>query len=160
MRRRALFAMALCAALIGSAAAVTAEVDPFVGTWVLDRQQSRYEADAVPERMVIVMTATAQGVHYRSDARYAEGRSAVSEYTAEYDGMLAMVFGSAGILAPVSLKRIDANTVEASYFLGLRVVASARRVVSREGRALTITTTSRDAAGQSRTNVAVFERAL
>ena len=159
MNRRAFIALATLSVLAGSAAAETTIADPFLGTWVFDPQQSRYESDIVPSRMVIVMSATAEGVHYRSETWYADDRSAVSEYTAAYGGDLAMVTGSTGLFAPVSLKRIDASTVEASYFLGLRVVARARRAIGSDDRVMTITTVSSDAHGQNRTNIAVFQRA-
>lgn len=61
--------------------------------------------------------------------------------------------------APVSLKRIDANTVEAHYMKSLEVVATSRRVVSKDGRVMTVTTTSKDKAGVSVTNVGVYEKA-
>jgi len=59
---------------------------------------------------------------------------------------------------PVSLKRIDRNTVEASYLRGRQVVATSRRVVSKDGRTMTITTTSPDKDGKTVTNVGVYER--
>ena len=158
MNRRALIALAMYGVLVGSAAAQTAATDPFLGAWLFDARRSHYESGSVPSRMVIVMSAAAEGIHYRSKTWYVDGRSAVSEYTAAYDGDLATVQGSTGLLAPVSLKRIDASTVEASYFLGLRVVATARRATSPDGRVMTITTVSRDTHGQSRTNTAVFVR--
>src|SRR5262249_43499271 len=53
---------------IGSGVAL-ATPDPFIGTWVLDRSQSRYESSTPPEQMVIVMTRVAGGIHYRSETR-------------------------------------------------------------------------------------------
>ena len=63
-----------------------------------------------------------------------------------------------GILLPVSLKRMADNTVVASYTKALRVVATSRRVVSTDGKVMTITTTSRDPSGKPVTNVGVYER--
>ena len=76
--------------------------DPFLGEWVLDRSRSHYETE-LPMRMVIVMTATAQGVHYRSESTSPSGRVSASEYTADYDGQLAMVTSDVGMMAPVML---------------------------------------------------------
>ena len=159
MRLRARALIGLCTVLLGSAAAVHAAADPFVGTWVLDRQKSYYGSDNLPEQMVIVMTAAAEGVHYHSESKYANGTTSVSDYTAAYDGHLSIVTGSAGIAAPVSVKRIDDDTVEVSYVRGLRVVATSRRVASEDGLVMTVTTVSRGKDGNSCTNVAVFERA-
>ena len=69
-----------------------------------------------------------------------------------------MVVGDAGILAPVVLKRIDRNTVEASYMRGLQKIASSRRVVSSGGEVMTVTTSSKRADGSEAVNVGVYRR--
>lgn len=140
---------------MGSAVALAAP-DPFIGTWVLDRSQSSRESGTLPERMIIVMTATGSGVHYRSETAYADGRIAVSEYTADYDGTLAAVSSATGLLAPVSLKRLADHTVEASYMRGMRVIATARRTTTEDGKLMTITTLSKDEHQNEQTRVAVF----
>jgi hypothetical protein len=66
--------------------------------------------------------------------------------------------GTHGILLPVSLKRIAPNAVVASYTRGLQVVATSRRVVSNDGRVMTVTTVSRDRTGKTVTNIGVYER--
>jgi hypothetical protein len=110
--------------------------------------------------MVIVMTATPEGIHYRSDTRRSESDQGVScEYTADYDGRPAVVRGSAGLMAPVALKQVNATTVEATYMRDLQVTASSRRVLSENAQVMTISTMWRGVDGQSHTNVAVFERA-
>jgi len=152
---------AACALRLSSAVAVPAMDDPFIGTWVLDPYRSHYEGEQRPDSMVIVITATAEGIHYRSDSRRSESDQWVScEYTADYDGRPAMVRGSAGLMAPVALKRVDATTVEATYMRGLQVTASSRRVLSENAQVMTISTTWRGADGESHTNVAVFERSV
>ena len=79
--------------------------------------------------MVIAMACAGNGVTYRSETVYADGHSSRSEYTANYDGREAIVMGSGGLLLPVSLKRLDAFTVVATYKRGGQTVATSRRVV-------------------------------
>jgi hypothetical protein len=62
------------------------------------------------------------------------------------------------MLLPVSLKQLDSNTVVASYTRALQAVATSRRVVSKDGRLMTITTTSRDRSGKSVTSIGVYEK--
>jgi surface antigen len=128
--------------------------DPFIGTWVLDPQRSRYESAEVPRHMEIVMSPAGEGIHYWSQTTLSDGRIVSSEYTADYEGRLAVVVSAAGIMAPVSLRRVDDRTVECSYIKGIRVVASSRRVISADGSTMTITTVD----GTTGTNVAVFNR--
>ena len=135
-----------------------AEGDLFVGKWVLDVKASEYPAGTCPKAMVIEMEPTGKGVRYRSETSYQNGRTAHSEYTAEYNGNQAVVLGTRGMLLPVFLKRIDANTVVASYTKDLIVVATSRRVVSEDGERMTITTTSKDASGKTVTTVGVYTK--
>lgn len=143
------------AILVTSARAST---DPFVGKWVLDVHRSKYPAGSCPKTMVIEMESTGEGVRYRSDATYEDGNKIHSEYTADYNGNQAIVRSAHGMMLPVLLKRMDSYTIVASYTRSLMVVATSRRVVSRDGRLMTITTTSKDATGKSVTTVGVYTK--
>ncbi len=140
------------------AAECFASTDPFAGRWVLKPRLSKYPAGTCPKSMVIEMEPSGSGIHYSSDATYANGRLAHSQYTAGYDGRQVTVRGVHGILLPVSLKRVNSHTVVASYTRGFEVVATSRRVVSASGRRMTITTTSKDQSGKKVTSVGVYEK--
>jgi hypothetical protein len=138
-------------------ASVQAADDPFAGKWILNVQRSQYPAGSCPISMIIEMESVGHGVRYRSDATFANGRDSHSEYTADYDGNQAMVMGARGMMLPVFLKRIDPRTVVASYTKNLVIVAVSRRVLSEDGRTMTVTTESKDTAG-AKVTVTVFER--
>jgi hypothetical protein len=152
-----LFGLLMAATLLNSAVGWAA-TDPFAGKWTLNVKRSKYPPGACPKRMVIEMETVGRGVHYSSETILANGNSTRSEYTANYDGTPVIVVGAHGILLPVSLKRMAANAVVASYTKALQVVATSRRVVSIDGRVMTITTTSRDRSGKVVTNVGVYEK--
>jgi hypothetical protein len=132
--------------------------DPFVGRWKLNVHKSKYAPGECPKSMVIEMETAGAGIRYRSETEYANGRKTKAQYSADYNGVEVIVTGSNGLLAPVSLKRIDSNTVVASYVRALQVIATSRRVVSKGGRMMTITTVSKDKDGNTVTNVGVYER--
>jgi hypothetical protein len=155
--RKPMYLVIVVAVLVTAAAASS---DPFIGKWILNPQQSKYPPGECPKRMVIEMDATGQGIRYRSEAVYANGGTTHSQYAAEYNGKPVLVLGNNGMLLPVSLKRLDSHTVVASYFKSFEVVATSRRVVSHDGRRMTITTTSRDRFGKSVTTVGVYERQI
>lgn len=161
--KRHLCTLLLALLLIAPTLPVTAATpgcdhDPFAGTWQLNPQKSRYAGATCPKRMVIVMACAGNGVRYQSETTYADGHGSRSEYSANYDGKEAIVIGSAGLLLPVSLKRLDADTVVASYMRGMQVVATSRRVVSRDGQLMTITTISPDKSGKKTTTIGVYEK--
>jgi hypothetical protein len=136
----------------------TASTDPFVGTWKLNVQQSNYPAGTCPKRMVIEMISAGQGVRYHSVATYAGGKTIEALYTAEYNGKQVAVMGDHGLLLPVSLKRISPHAVIASYTRWLQVVATSRRVVSQDGRRMTIITTSKDKSKKNVTTLGVYDK--
>jgi hypothetical protein len=144
------------AALFAFTAAAGADL--FLGTWTLNLHKSKYPPQTLPKRMTIEMKAEGDGVRYHSETVAANGQTSTAEYVAAYDDKEAMVRGSVGLLLPVSLKRVDPNTVEASYMRGFQVVATSRRVVSKDGRMMTITTTSKDKDGNSITNIGIYDR--
>jgi hypothetical protein len=147
----------LIVAMLTTSVAI-ADNDPFIGTWSMNVSASKYAANQLPKAMRIVMEPAPEGVHYRSETTHANDRTTVAEYFADYDGKPAMVIGSAGVLAPIALKRIDANTVDASYVKGMQVVAKSRRALSKDGRIMTITTVTYDDRHHTTTNVGVYKR--
>ncbi|MEP6537023.1 MAG: hypothetical protein ABJF23_16955 [Bryobacteraceae bacterium] len=133
--------------------------DPFAGKWTMNLEKSRFAPGTLPKYMTIEIESVGAGIHYHSETTNAQGKLSSSTYTADYNGPQVIVMGSNGMQAPVSLKRIDANTVEAHFMKNLEVVVSSRRVVSPDGSVMTITTTSKDRTGASVTNVGVYEKA-
>jgi len=135
-----------------------AQTDPFIGKWQLDPSRSKYESGHVPQSMTITMEAGGQGIRYHSETTFSNGRRSVTEYTANYDERLTTVQQDGGVSAPVSLKRIDPNTVEATYERGFRTIATSKRVVSGDGKTMTITTVETTKEGKGNTNVSVFHK--
>ena len=130
--------------------------DPFLGRWELDVVASNYAPGACPKRMLIDMTSEARGTHYHSETELVTGDVFHVDYTAAYDGKPAVVIGDRGMLLPVSLTRLDVHHVKASYSSGFQVEAVSDRVVSPDGKTMTITTTSRDRLGRQQVNVGTY----
>jgi hypothetical protein len=133
--------------------------DPFFGTWSLERERSHYAKEMPPEQMTIVMEDAAYGLHYQSSTQYAGGRAGTSDYTASFNGTPALVVGVTGFLAPVSLRRVDGATIEATYTVGLKKIAWSRWSLNADGTELVVTTTYLGKDGESCQNVAAFRRA-
>lgn len=139
--------------------AARADEGSFIGTWNLDVPQSQYGKDDLPRESQLRFEPVTDGVRYSSRTTFRDGAILTAEYTADYEGHLAMVYGARGFLAPVSLKRIDAHTLQADYCRGLRTVATSRSVLSADGGTLTVTTTSLTREGTSSVHVGVYRRA-
>jgi hypothetical protein len=137
---------------------VQASTDPFVGRWSLDVRNSIYSTGTHPKSMTIEMKQVGNGVWYESATTFKNGAVMHTQYTAHYDGRQAMVETDHGFMLPVSLKRMGARTVEASYSRGFQIVATSRRVVSLDGKTMRITTISKDQAGRSVKTIGLYKR--
>jgi histidinol dehydrogenase len=128
--------------------------NPLVGTWRLVVEKSRYNPGPPPQRQMRTYQAQPNGVKTIIRTVQADGESTTVEYTANYDSIEYRVTGSAAADG-IALTRIDAHTAEAKLMHAGRVVGTARRVVSADGKTMTITL--RDARGAVQ-NVAFYEK--
>lgn len=94
--------------------------DPFCGSWTLNPDHSQYAREPPPERMTIVIDPAPEGLSYRSETHYSDGRTLTLHYVARFDGVPALVVGTNGFLAPISLSRPDDTTIDAVYRVGLK----------------------------------------
>jgi hypothetical protein len=133
--------------------------DSFFGTWLIDHARSHYSGGAVPEQMTVVIEAAPHGLAYRSEAKYPQGPLYTTHYVARLDKTPALVVGTNGYLAPVSLAQIDEVTIDAVYLSGLKKVASSRWSLSADYQELQVTTTSSNPRGEESVNVVTFRRA-
>jgi hypothetical protein len=83
-----------------------------------------------------------------------DGHSTSVQYVAKYDSIEYPITGSAEADA-IALKKVDAYTAEASLTHAGKVIGTARRVISKDRKTMTIT--FRDARGVVN-NVAVYEK--
>jgi hypothetical protein len=74
-----------------------------------------------------------------------------------FDGKPAPITGNPNA-DTVTLKKIDERTGESTFTKGGKVMAVNTRVLSADGKTLTITTKGTDAKGQARHDVQVFEK--
>ena len=132
-----------------------AKNDPFVGTWVLNRAKSEFSGN-VPEKRKTMFEITADGsIKHVTETVVANGSTDRVEYIAKLDGKEVPILNS--FLSVVSLKRIDARTVERTGKLRGMVVETSTRTVSADGQTLTITTMGSND-GNEYSSTQVFER--
>ena len=143
------------ALMVGQAAAQTA--DPRAGTWNLNVAKSKYNPGPAPKSQVLTIEAAGKGEKVRSETVADAGGTTTTEYTADFDGKPHPLKGSA-TADTVTLKRIDTHTTERMDSKGGKTVMTYHRVVSKDGKTMTVTTKGTDAKGQAVSNVVVFEK--
>jgi hypothetical protein len=143
--------------VIGSTRTVSAQSDSSIGTWKLNVAKSKYVPGPAPKTNMVTMVAAGKGIKVTTKGTGADGKPTATGYTANYDGKDVPVTGGDGY-DTVSLKRIDANTVESTRKMAGKVVQTLKSVVSADGKTRTTTTTGTDDKGRKINNVAVFEK--
>lgn len=145
--------------MIGSAVApsLSAQAGSEAGTWKLNVAKSTYSPGPAPKSQTVVFTPVGQGVTVAVEAIAADGSKTTQSYTANYDGKDVPITGSLNA-DTVSLRRINATTVERTDKKAGKIVQTLTRVVSADGKTMTITTKGTNAEGKTVNNVAVLEK--
>jgi hypothetical protein len=151
--------------LIGLAAVIAAgrtayaqtPTDPAIGSWTLNLAKSKYAPGPAPRSQTITITAVAKGVKVVSKGVDGKGKPTSTEFTAGFDGKDVSVLFNL-IYDSVSQKRVDARSTEIVRKKAGKVVQTATRAVSADGKTMTITTNGVDDQGRTVSNVAVFDR--
>ena len=131
--------------------------DPRTGVWKLNLAKSTYKPGPPPTSQTVRIEPSGQGEHVRSEALNPNGTRVVMEYTAAFDGTDYPLKGSP-VADTVTLKRIDANTTERFDKKGGHVMLVYRRVVSPDGKTMTVTVNGVNAQRQQVSNIVVFEK--
>jgi hypothetical protein len=131
--------------------------DTLLGTWVLNIAKSKYTPGPPPKEQTTIFEAAGQGLKATTKGIDSSGKPTMTTYTANYDGKDYPVTGNPD-WDMVSLKRIDANTVEFTRKSAGKVVQTATSVVSKDGKTRTITSTGVNAQGQKINNIGVYEK--
>jgi hypothetical protein len=156
-------ALLLAAVMLEPAAAVWAAEQAaapdgrklLLGVWQLNLSKSRYVPGPPPLKETRTYTQTAEGVKGVIARTHHDGQLETIEYLANYDNAYPVT--GAKEYDGVRLKRIDDYTTEAVLSHAGRVFGIARRVISQDGRTMTITF-RRESQGVLVNNVAIYEK--
>jgi hypothetical protein len=155
MRRVSLtISLALCAGLVLLSAQAT---NPRIGSWQNNIAKSKYDPGPGPKSQTLKIEAAGEGEKVTSETVTADGSKTTTEYTANYDGKPYPIKGSA-TADTVALKRVDSHTTERVDSRGGKTVQTFTRVVSKDGKTMTVTIKGTNAQGKPVHNVVVFER--
>jgi hypothetical protein len=132
-------------------------VDPAIGSWKLNLTKSTFNPGPGPRGLTVRLERSGEGERGRADGINDRGQPTHSEYTANYDGRDHGITGSASA-DTVSLRRIDATTVQRTDKKAGDVVETRTRKVSSDGKTLTVTFNGRYRNGRVADHVLVFDR--
>jgi hypothetical protein len=139
-------------------------VDRFLGTWELVPELSLYEAGTPPASGRYTIAEPAPGVltlHVRWQAE-PDGPVRETSFGGPADGMPQALPAPAAAPADspdaLTLTRVDAHTLDSAALARGVVIASARRVASRDGSLLAVVQEQADATGRRTRNFQLYRR--
>ena len=131
--------------------------DPLIGKWILDPSKSTYKPGPGPIRDIRTYARGPNGLVGTIQRTFADGRSQLIEYIAEYDRVYPVT--GTDEYDHLLLKRVDDFTAEAVLSHADRVYGTARRRISPDGKTMTITFSQNlGGVGVPVTNVSVYDK--
>lgn len=131
--------------------------DPFTGAWKLDVVKSKFTPGPAPKSGAVTFTTAPTGFRAVIEGVGPKDEKVRWEYTGNYDGKDYPVKGNPDGDS-ISVKRINANTVETTLKKAGKPTVINTRTVSADGKTLTVVTKGTDAQGATVHNVQVFEK--
>jgi hypothetical protein len=159
MKRLFVFATVIALTLAVSGL-LLAQSNPSIGTWKLNVAKSKYSPGPPPKSQTGIYEAVGNGVKVSVEGVAGDGSKIAYSYTANYDGKDYPVTGTG---APngadtVAMKRVGANTIDATFKKAGKLVSTNRAVYSQDGKSRTITSKGTNVSGQPTNNVSVYEK--
>jgi hypothetical protein len=153
----AIIQTALLLAVLTLGVAATASPDALSGTWKMNPAKSKYSPGPTPKSLTVTIESDENNYKVTAEGTDAEGKPTHVEYSAKFDGK---DYPATGIpnADTVSVKRIDANTVQTTQKKGGQVVMTVTTKVSTDGKTRTSTFTGKNAEGKDVHNQVVFDK--
>ncbi len=153
-----MFSLVLIAAALPFAS--SQNMDPALGKWKLNLAKSKYDPGPAPKSETRTLEDRGDGVlHFTAEGVDGQGKRAFGQFAAKYDGkdypLLSLGSQTAG---SISLKRIDAYTIESVQKEDGKVTLRNHRTISKDGKTMTLTTQGTTAQGQKVNNVQIFDK--
>jgi hypothetical protein len=151
--------------IVGSALALVIPVvlaaqpgsDTAIGTWKLDMAKSTFGSATPPKGQTRTYTASPNGLHVVIEEEAADGKKTKTDLTVTYDGKPHPASGSPDFDSAAST-RIDPYESKADLIRNGKVIGLLRRLVSQDGKTMTINIRIERANGNTETALSVYER--
>jgi hypothetical protein len=143
--------------LIVSALPTLCSDDPMIGTWQLNVSRSRYHPGPMPKSQVRVYATSEEGTQETVTTVNADGETVKVIFPGIYDGRDYPVTGSSQY-DTIALHRIDDYTAEATLKHAGQEIIKARRLVSPDGKTMTITVKSADPQDAAIDIIAIYNK--
>jgi hypothetical protein len=129
---------------------------PFIGTWTLNEAKSKI-APGAGKITKVIFEEHGQDVTEIREGTDAKGEPVHDEWTGKFDGRYYPVKGTSKVM--VAITKINSRTLALKAKEGTKVVATARMIVSPDGKTRTVIAHSTNAVGKPERSVWVYDKA-
>jgi hypothetical protein len=136
---------------------MTTVSDPAIGIWKLNPTKSSFVLAPAPRSSVVKVEPWEDGLKVSEDSTDAYGNKIHPESACKLDGKDYQLTGST-IADSISATRINERQGKSVWKKGGKAVLTAKAVVSRDGKTLSVMTTSMNAQGRMVDEVMVYEK--
>ena len=149
---------AILLVLAAVAAPLGAADEPLIGTWKLNLAKSKFTPGPPPKSQTLHYESSGtNGIKRTNDEVNAKGERIHSVVTYVIDAKEYPVTGSPTVDAVVN-RRKDAYTTERVQKKGRKIVNTLRRIVSKDGKTLTITEEGTDEQGKPFSEITIYDK--
>lgn len=146
------------AVIVSIATAVAFGADNSLGTWKLNIEKSKFSPTPTVKSLSVTREASDGGVKVTTTGERADG-TPINGYTVKYDGTEASVTGSGAPYDIIAVKQVNANTFTTKQKKSDgKYNATARIVISKDGKTMTNSVKGTNADGQAMNNVLVYDK--
>jgi hypothetical protein len=159
MKRILLLLSALTLSAVVSAP-LMAQGSPFVGSWKLNAEKSKYTGVPMPKSLDRTIEADGAGLKYAYKGTSGDGKAIDYTFSTKFDGKASPISGSGapGGADSLTLERVNASKTTAILSKGGKEVGKSTAVVSKDGKVTTITGTGTTADGKEYSTTSVFDK--
>jgi len=150
------FATTLLLVVLAVNVAVAA-ADQHSGTWKMNPAKSKYSPGPAAKIVNLKIESDENGIKIDAEGTDGDGNPTHVQYDAKFDGKDYPVTGLP-YADTVSVKRIDANTIQSTLKKGGQVVMTVTSTVSNYGKTRTSTFKGKDAQGRDVNNIVVYDK--
>jgi hypothetical protein len=144
-------------AVLAIASGTAAAADPIIGTWKLNTAKSTFSPGPGPKSQVRTYAESDKGTVLTIKSTAADGKETTATLTFKDDGKSYPVSGNPDF-DTVSVKRVDALTINSTQMKAGTVVGTGVRTVSKDGKSFTFAQKGTRSGGAKFDDVLVYDR--
>ncbi len=155
--RTATLGLILATAALSTISLSAQASDPLAGTWELNLAKSKSSSGLPPKSQIRTYEVTGQQEKMIGKGVDAQGKPTLIQFTANRDGKDYRYKGLPGV-DTISLTPVDTFTLTYTVKKAGAVVGTGTRVISKDGKVMTISGKGTDATGQPVESILVFDK--